>query len=125
MCRIIKVNSCVVDLWFLLLVRNRQRFLLVAVVYSNNNTSSYVQVLRLIFLLEIQDSHRLFIQRNQLETPKQTFPTKLHCPMLRLRFKTSNQWECGDFNQRDWELTNQWERHGENKATNELDCICL
>ena len=54
---------------------------------------------KLVFLLEIQDSHRLFIHRNQLETPKQTFPTNLHCPMLRLRFKTFNQWECGDFNQ--------------------------
>ena len=104
-----------VDLWFLLLVRNRQRFLLVTVVYSNNNTSSYVQVLRLIltdFLpLEIQDSHRLFIHRNQLETPKQTFPAKLYCPMLRLGFKTFNQWECGDFNQWEWQLTSQWERH--------------
>ena len=37
------------DLWFLLLVRNRQRFLLVAVVYSNN-TSTYVQVLTVGFL---------------------------------------------------------------------------
>ena len=76
----------------------KQRFLLVAVVYSYN-TSRYVQVLGLIFLPEIQDSHRLFIHRNQLETLKQTFLAKLHCPMLRLRFKTFNQWECGEFNQ--------------------------
>ena len=55
--------------------------------------------LMLVFLLEIQDSHRLFIHRNQLETPKQTFPAKLHCPMLRLRFEMFNQWKCGDFNQ--------------------------
>ena len=60
------------DLWFLLLVRNWQRFLLVTVVYSNSSTSSYIQVLK----LKIQDSHQLFINRNQLETSKQTFLSK-------------------------------------------------
>ena len=101
LCKEIAYNKVISnDLWFLLLVRNRQRFLLVAVVYSNScSTSSYVQVLK-NYKLKIQDSHRQFIHRNQLETSKQTFPTKLYCPVLRLRFKTFNQWECRDFSQR-------------------------
>ena len=88
---------------------------------NNCSTSSYVQVFR----LKMQDSHRLFIHRNQLETPKQTFPGKLHCPVLKLRFKTFNQSECGDFNQWECKLTSQWERYRGIKTTNELDCICL
>ena len=51
---------------------DKERLLLVTVVYSNSSTSRYVQVLR----LKIQDSYKLFIHRDQLETSKQTFPSK-------------------------------------------------
>ena len=97
----------------MLLVRNRQRFLLVAVVYSINNTSSYVQVLTVDFL----SGDTRFTQT--IYTQKSAWNSQTNFPWM------FNQWECGDFNQWERDLTSQWKRYRGHKTTNELDCICL